>query len=232
MKNIVIVGCGKGIGLAIAKIVREDHQVIGISKSDNTELHHPNVTFYPMDILTGNVKAIDFPETIDGIIYTPGSINLKPISRLSENDFKDDFEINVLGAVKIIRELLPNLKKSGNASVVLFSTVAAKIGMPFHASVAASKSALEGLTKSLAAEFAIQKIRVNAIAPSLTDTPLAAALLSSPEKVEGAAKRHPLQRVGKATEIAEMAVFLISDKASWITGQIIGIDGGMGSLKT
>ena len=174
---------------------------------------------------------INFPETIDSLIYAPGSINLKPINRLTEDDFRSDFEINVIGAVKIIKKILPNLKKADHASVVLFSTVAAKLGMPFHASVAASKSAVEGLTKTLAAELSSQKIRVNAIAPSLTDTSLAAQLLSTPEKREAAAKRHPLQEIGSPQEMAEMAAFLISDNARWITGQIIGIDGGMGSIK-
>ncbi|MCW4452500.1 SDR family oxidoreductase [Kaistella sp. BT6-1-3] len=231
MKNIVIVGCGKGIGLAAAKILSEQHRIIGISKTENAEINQLNIEFYPLDILSGNLDDINFPETIDGLIYAPGSINLKPINRLTEDDFRNDFEINVIGAVKIIKKILPNLKKSDHASVVLFSTVAAKLGMPFHASVAASKSAVEGLTKSLAAELSSQKISVNAIAPSLTDTSLAAQLLSTPEKREAAAKRHPLQGIGTAEEMAEMAAFLISDNARWITGQIIGIDGGMGSVK-
>lgn len=231
MKNIVIIGCGKGIGLATAKILSEQHKIIGISKTENPELNHPNIEFHQMDILSANLDDITLPEVLDGVVYAPGSINLKPFNRLSIDDFKNDFEINVIGAVKVIQKLLPNLKKSESASIVLFSSVAAKLGMPFHASVAASKNAVEGLTKSLAAEFSAQKIRVNAIAPSLTDTHLAANLLSTPEKREASAKRHPLQRIGNAEEIAEMTAFLISDKSSWITGQIFGIDGGMGSVK-
>ncbi|GEN75335.1 SDR family NAD(P)-dependent oxidoreductase [Chryseobacterium hagamense] len=231
MKNIVIIGCGRGIGLAAAKILSEEHHIIGISKTGNPELNHPNIEFHVMDILSGNPDEIAFPEVVDGLVYAPGSINLKPFNRLSVENFKNDFEINVLGAVKIIQKLLPNLKKSESASVVLFSSVAAKLGMPFHASVSASKNAVEGLTKSLAAEFSAQKIRVNAIAPSLTDTQLAAQLLSTPEKREASAKRHPLQRTGNPEEIAAMAAFLISDHASWITGQVFGIDGGMGSVK-
>ena len=137
-----------------------------------------------------------------------------------------------MGAVSLVQKLLPNLKRAGGASIVLFSTVAAKLGMPFHTSVAASKAAVEGLAKSLAAELASSKIRVNVIAPSLTDTPLAANLLNTAEKKEAAGKRHPLQRVGTAEEMAQLVSFLLSDNSSWITGQVIGVDGGMGSLKT
>jgi NAD(P)-dependent dehydrogenase (short-subunit alcohol dehydrogenase family) len=231
MKNIVIIGCGKGIGLATAKLLAEEHKIIGISKTNTNELSHPNIDFYPIDVLTEDLDQITFPDVVDGLIYAPGSINLKPFHRLSEEDFIKDFKINVLGAVKIIQKFLPNLKKSSSASIVLFSSVAAKVGMPFHASVSVSKNGVEGLTKSLAAEFSTLKIRVNAIAPSLTDTNLAAQLLSTPEKREASAKRHPLQRIGNPEEIAALAAFLISDQSSWITGQIIGVDGGMGNLK-
>lgn len=231
MKNIVIIGCGQGIGFATAKILSENHNVIGISRTENSEIKSLNIDFHQFDILSGNLDEITFPEVVHGLVYAPGSINLKPFNRLSVEDFKNDFEINVLGAVKIIQKLLPNLKKAETASVVLYSSVASKLGMPFHASVSASKSAVEGLTKSLAGELSTQKIRVNCIAPSLTDTNLASQLLSTPEKREASGKRHPLQRVGNADEMAKMTEFLLSDHASWITGQIIGIDGGMGSIK-
>lgn len=231
MKNIVIIGCGQGIGFASAKLLSKENKVIGISKTENSDVKSLNIEFHQMDILSENLDEINFPDVIDGLVYAPGSINLKPFNRLSTEDFKNDFEINVLGAVKIIQKLLPNLKKSESASVVLFSSVAAKLGMPFHASISASKSAVEGLTKSLAAELSAQKIRVNAIAPSLTDTNLASQLLSTPEKLEASGKRHPLQRVGNAEEMAKMTEFLLSENSSWITGQIIGIDGGMGNIK-
>lgn len=231
MKNIVIIGCGQGIGFAAAKILSENHYVIGISRTENPEIENLNIEFHPIDILSGNLDEIIFPEVIDGLVYAPGSINLKPFNRFSIEDFRNDFEINVLGAVKTIQKLLPNLKKSETASVVLFSSVAAKLGMPFHSSISASKSAVEGLTKSMAAEFSTQKIRVNAIAPSLTDTNLASPLLSTPEKREDSGRRHPLQRVGRADEIARMVAFLLSDHSAWITGQIIGIDGGMSNIK-
>lgn len=231
MKNIVIIGCGQGIGFATAKILSEKHHIIGISKTENPEVKKLNIEFHQLDILSGNLDAITFPDTIDGLVYAPGSINLKPFNRLSSDDFKNDFEINVLGAVKTIQKLLPNLKKSESASIVLFSSVAAKLGMPFHASISASKNAVEGLTKSLAAEFSSQKIRVNAIAPSLTNTHLASQLLSTQEKREASEKRHPLQRIGNSDEIAKMAEFLLLENSLWITGQIIGIDGGMSSIK-
>ena len=231
MKNIVIIGCGQGIGFATAKILSENNNVTGISRTHNPEVEKLKIEFHQLDILAGNLDDINFPEVVDGLVYVPGSINLKPFNRLSTDDFKNDFEINVLGAVKIIQKLLPNLKKSESASIVLFSTVAAKLGMPFHSSISASKSAVEGLTKSLAAELSAQKIRVNAIAPSLTDTQLASQLLSTPEKREASGKRHPLQRVGNAEEMAKTTAFLLSADSSWITGQIIGIDGGMGSIK-
>ena len=231
MKNIVIIGCGSGIGLATAKELHKTHQVLGISRTKTSEIDNLNIQFYEKNILTYSLEDITFPEKIDGLVYAPGSINLKPFNRLTEEDFRNDFEINVLGAVKIIQKLLSNLKKSDNASIVLFSSVAAKTGMPFHASIATSKAAIEGLTKSLAAELAAQKIRVNAIAPSLTETPLASQLLYSEERREASAKRHPLQKIGQPEEIAKMVVFLLSESGSWITGQTIGIDGGIGSLK-
>lgn len=213
------------------KNLSENNHVTGISRSHHPELDKLNIEFVQMDILTGNLDEITFPEVIDGLVYAPGSINLRPFKRLTEDDFKKDFEINVLGAVKCIQKLLPHLKKSEHASVVLFSSVAAKLGMPFHAFVSASKSAVEGLTKSLAAELSAEKIRVNAIAPSLTDTKLVSQLLSTPEKRDASGKRHPLQRVGNAVEMAKMTEFLLSADSSWITGQIIGIDGGLGSIK-
>ena len=233
MKNIIIAGAGKGIGLKTAELLQSENQLFTISRNNTAELSALSTKFYQLDLVNDNLDTLnDLPETIDGLVYCPGSINLKPFNRLTAQDFLNDFNQNVLGAVSLIQKLLPNLKRSGGASIVLFSTVAAKLGLPFHTSVAASKAAVEGLAKSLAAELASSKIRVNVIAPSLTDTPLAANLLNTEEKKEAAGKRHPLQRVGTAQEMAQLVSFLLSDNSSWITGQVIGVDGGMGSLRT
>ena len=233
MKHIIIAGAGKGIGLKTAELLKDTNQLFTIARNNTPELSALSTRFYQLDLVTDNLDALnDLPETIHGLVYCPGSINLKPFNRLTVQDFLNDFNQNVLGAVSLVQKLLPNLKRAGGASIVLFSTVAAKLGMPFHASVAASKAAVEGLAKSLAAELASVKIRVNVIAPSLTDTPLAASLLNSEEKKEAAGKRHPLQRVGTAEEMAQLVSFLLSDNSSWITGQVIGVDGGLGSLRT
>lgn len=233
MKNIVIAGAGKGIGLKTAQLLQTEHNLFCISRSNTPELALLNSQFYEIDLAKDNLDSLDnLPDSIDGLVYCPGSINLKPFNRLTAQDFLNDFNQNVVGSVSLIQKLLPKLRNANNASIVLFSTVAAKLGMPYHASIATSKAAVEGLTKSLAAEFSASKIRVNAIAPSLTDTPLAASLLNTEEKKESSAKRHPLQRIGNSNDMAQLVSFLLSDNSSWITGQIIGVDGGMGNLKT
>ncbi|MFT5736039.1 MAG: 3-oxoacyl-[acyl-carrier protein] reductase, partial [Maribacter sp.] len=186
MKTCIIIGGSKGIGNAIVNELAETHKVINISRTA-PEMAHTIVTHYTCDILTDDLPDI---EEVDGLIYCPGSMNLKPISRLSLDDFRSDFEINVLGAVKSIQKYLPQLKKGKNPSILLFSTVASKLGMPFHASVATSKSGVEGLVKSLGAELA-PTIRVNAIAPTVTDTELASKLLRNEKMIT---ERHPLKR--------------------------------------
>lgn len=231
MKNIVVVGAGRGIGLATVKALQSEN-LFTISRQLTNELEALNTKFYSLDAAKDDVAVLtDLPEVIHGVVYCPGSINLRPFNRLTAQDFLNDFQQNVLGAIAVIQYLLPRLKKADGASVVLFSTVAVKIGMPFHASIAAAKGAIEGLAKSLAAELATSKIRVNVIAPSLTDTPLANALLNSDEKREAAAKRHPLNSIGSADEIGQLVAFLMREDSRWITGQIIGVDGGIGSLK-
>lgn len=231
MKNIVVVGAGRGIGLATVKALQSEN-LFTISRQLTNELEALNTKFYSLDAAKDDVAVLtDLPEVIHGVVYCPGSINLRPFNRLTAKDFLNDFQQNVLGAIAVIQYLLPRLKKADGASIVLFSSVAVKIGMPFHASIAAAKGAIEGLAKSLAAELATSKIRVNVIAPSLTDTPLASALLSSNEKREAAAKRHPLNSIGSADEIGQFVAFLMREDSRWITGQIIGVDGGIGSLK-
>lgn len=229
MKNIVVVGGTKGIGKSIVELLTDGNVFViarGINKYPNTG----NIHFIGADVTGPSIDLSMLPDVIDGLIYCPGSINLKPFHRLTEQDFLHDWQINFMGAVRMIQQLLPCLKRRENSSVVLFSTVAVSIGMPFHASIAAAKGAVEGLTKSLAAEFA-PKIRFNCIAPSLTQTSLAEKLVNTPEKMEAGGRRHPLQRIGQAGDVAEMACFLLSDKAGWITGQVLHIDGGMSSLK-
>ena len=231
MGKYVIVGASQGIGESIATaLVAKGHEVINFSRNPTSISGVVNYTWDALASDDSALAAITGP--LDGIAYCPGSINLKPFHRLASADFEKDFQINVLGAVRVIQALLPALKQSDTSSIVLFSTVAVQTGMGFHASIASAKGAIEGLTRSLAAELSANKIRVNAIAPSLTLTPLAGALLNSPEKIEAGGKRHPLGRVGQAEDVANLAAFLLDSTNSWITGQIMGVDGGIGSLRT
>jgi NAD(P)-dependent dehydrogenase (short-subunit alcohol dehydrogenase family) len=232
-KNIFIVGGSSGIGLELVKVLSDDrHEIYVGSRTADTLVEIPGVHHIPMDVAAEKLDLETLPETLQGLVYCPGTIVLKPFQRLTIDDFKKDFNINLLGAVKVIQGCIKQLKKSQTgATIVLFSTVAVKTGMPFHASVASAKAAVEGLTRSLAAEFA-PRIRVNAIAPSLTDTPLAINLLSSEEKRKASADRHPLKRVGISLEIAQSAAHLLSDAGAWITGQVLTVDGGMSALRT
>jgi NAD(P)-dependent dehydrogenase (short-subunit alcohol dehydrogenase family) len=226
--NYLIIGASKGIGKAIAeKLTAQNHQVYTAQRNFEESLNENQ--FQSFDAVINNLNLDLLPDTIDGLVYCPGSINLKPFHRLTNDDFYNDWQINFLGAVKVIQAIFPRLKLA-KGSVVLFSSVAAQSGMPFHASISAAKSAIEGLTYSLAAEFA-PSIRVNAIAPSLTETPLSAKLLADNARKEAAAKRHPLQKYGQANDIAAMATFLLSKDASFITGQVIKIDGGLSNIK-
>jgi NAD(P)-dependent dehydrogenase (short-subunit alcohol dehydrogenase family) len=232
-KHFLIVGGSSGIGLEIVKALHEKGNEVYVGSRTNDQLAElAGVHHLPLDVTEDSLNLEGLPEVLNGIVYCPGTIQLKPFQRLTIEDFMEDLQVNFLGAVKTIQACLARLRKSKTgASVVLFSTVAVKTGMPFHASVAGAKAAVEGLTRSLAAEFA-PRIRFNAIAPSLTDTPLAQNLLSSDEKRQGSADRHPLKRVGTPQEIAGLAVHLLSDAGAWLTGQIIHIDGGMSSLRT
>lgn len=230
-KNILIVGGSSGVGLALAaQLSASQAHLFTASRTEPPGLDRG--TYLPLDVEQPVGEALAaLPETLHGLVYCPGTIHLRPFNRLTEQEFLKDFRVNVLGAVNVIQACLPRLKGAQGASIVLFSTVAAKTGMNFHASIATAKSGLEGLALSLAAELSGSRIRVNVVAPSLTDTPLAKNLLASDEKREASNKRHPLGRIGTPEEVASVAAFLLSDQASWITGQILGVDGGLGNLK-
>jgi NAD(P)-dependent dehydrogenase (short-subunit alcohol dehydrogenase family) len=231
MAKYLVIGASSGIGNALATQLSESgNQVYATYNKNEGVSSNANLSFHPLNVLDENILLDFIPESINGLVYCPGSINLKPFARIKPEDFESDFKLQVVGAIKVIQASLPKLKDAENASIVLFSTVAVQSGLNFHSQVAASKGAIEGLTKALAAEFA-PKIRVNCIAPSLTDTPLAASLLNTDQKKEANALRHPLKRIGTPTYIANMAAFLLSDKSGWITGQILHVDGGMGSIK-
>ena len=226
MKTIVVIGGSKGIGLSIVKLLTPSHKVISISRSVSN-IEHENLTHYSVDVLSEELPDIS---EVDGLVYCPGSINLKPISRLKIEDFRNDFEINVIGAVKVIQKYARVMKDSQHPSIVLFSTVAVKLGMPFHASIATAKAGVEGLVKSLGAEFA-PKIRINAIAPTVTDTELATKLLRNERMIENITERHPLKKFLSPDEVAEMALFLLSHKTASMSGQILEMDCGIVNFK-
>jgi NAD(P)-dependent dehydrogenase (short-subunit alcohol dehydrogenase family) len=229
MKSILIIGGSQGIGHAILEALKNDHYIHCISRNKVMDTASKNVLYYNLDITSEEV--LPEIEALDTIIYCPGSINLKPFTSLPLEDFRRDIEINVIGAIKVIKHYLSALKKSDkNPSITLFSTVANVLGMPFHSSVSVSKGAVEGLVKSLAAELA-PTIRVNAIAPTVTDTPLASKILRNDRLKEKIKERHPLNDYLEATEVAGLATFLLSNNAKSISGQIIPMDYGIGHLK-
>ena len=230
-KSYVVVGGSTGIGLAVlAQLTSEGECVIQLSRHPERVPANPEVTSLPWDLRRDSFPADQLPDVLDGFVYCPGTITLKPFNRLREDDFRDDFEVNLIGAVRALQACLPHLKRSTTgASVVLFSTVAVQTGLPFHASVASAKGAVEGFTRSLAAELA-PGIRVNAVAPTVTDTPLAGRILSSDEKRRTAAERHPLQAINQPDDVAKTVLWLLRD-APMVTGQVIACDGGLSSLR-
>ena len=223
-----MIGGSYGIGLPLVKILNKEFNV-HVACRTNDQLQSENVNFIKFDALNDEFDNSLIPDEIHGFVYLPGSINLRPFKGLSVEAFKQDLEINLISLIKVLKTVMPKLVAADNSSIVLMSTVAVQRGMPFHSSVSASKGAIEGLTKSLAAEYA-PKIRVNAVAPSIVDTPLATRFLNNDLKIEKSAQKHPMKRVGNSADIAETINFLLSEKSSWMTGQIIGVDGGTSTL--
>lgn len=226
MKTYIVIGGSRGIGNALVKILLKNHKVINISRSQ-PKVSDKNLIHHNCDVLKDELPEI---EAADGLVYCPGSINLKPIGRFSLDEFRDDYEINVIGAVKSIQAYLKILKNGKHPSIVLFSTVAAKLGMPFHASVTAAKSGVEGLVKSLGAELATS-LRINAIAPTVTNTDLASKLLRNDKMIENITERHPMKKILEPQEVADMAKFLLSEKSSAFSGQVFEMDYGIVSSK-
>jgi NAD(P)-dependent dehydrogenase (short-subunit alcohol dehydrogenase family) len=232
--NYLVVGGNSGIGKAIVTVLADSGNNVWAASRSNSETYAElGVNYIECDITEDDLSFLrsKLPDKLHGLVYCPGTINLKPFRSLKIEDFRRDFELNALGAVRVLQACQKSLTASKNASVVMFSTVAARIGMSYHASIASAKAAVEGLAKSLAAEWARQNIRVNVIAPSLTDTPLAGKLLSDEKRREASAERHPLKRVGAASDIAAATRYLLSKDASWVTGQVISVDGGLSSVR-
>lgn len=230
-KTYLMIGGNSGIGEACLKIIIEQNQrLITITRTDlksaNASLH----TALKADACKTLPDIGAYTQSLDGVIYCPGTISLKPFISTQIENFRNDFEINVIGLVNTLQKSLSLLKNNSKASVVAFSTIACKLGMPYHSSIAASKCAVEGLIRTLAAEYASSNIRFNAIAPSIIDTSLAGKILTNNQKKEEIARKHPLKKIGSADEIASLAMFLLSDDSSWITGQVIHSDGGLSSI--
>ena len=230
MKNYLVIGSSTGIGEAITLQLSNTHKVFGTYYNNQPSFINEYISSHYLNVLDENYNLDFLPDSLDGIVYCVGAISLKPFSRINSNEFIEDYKLQVLGAIKIIQQCLPKLKNVESASIVMFSTVAVQNGFNFHSIVSSSKGAIEGLTKALSAELA-PKIRVNCIAPSLTLTPLSSGLLNTPEKIEANAQRNPLKKLGTAADVANAALFLLTDQSAWVTGQIFHIDGGMSTIK-
>ncbi len=226
-RTILLIGGNSGIGLATARFLQQNGDNVLAAARTAAPLQEMGIPVQPFDAESPTKLAL--PPVLDGLVYLPGTITLKPFHRLTAEDFLLDFQVNCLGAIAAIQAAMPALKAGTAASIVLFSSVAVSQGMAFHASIAAAKGAVEAITRSLAAELA-PHIRVNTIAPSLTNTPLAANLLSSDAKMEASAKRHPLQQLGDPEDVARLVAFLLSPESRFMTGQILRPDGGLSSV--
>ena len=235
MRTVAIIGDSKGIGLALRqRLLARGDKVIGVSRTGSQAVG--NYTGLVFDAVAHPCDLSSFTDRLDGLVYCPGTIVLKPVRGVKQELVMEDFKVNVMGFLQSVQANLKLLKAAASdpsgpkPSIVGFSTVAVQTGMGFHASIAMAKGALEGLVRTMACEFA-PDIRVNAIAPSLTDTPLAAGLLSSDAKREASAERHPLKRVASAQEVAAMAAYLLSSDAAAMTGQILQVDNGMSAVR-
>ena len=225
----LVIGGTSGIGAAlVAHLAGNGHQVIRTGRGEAAD--GPDSVRHIVWDAADPFPEQALPERLDGLAYCPGTIRLAPFNRMKDEDFLEDLEINLMGAVRALRGAQKVLSATSGSSVVVFSSVAVTTGMPFHASVAAAKGALEGLTRALAAELA-PDVRVNALALSLTDTPLAKRLLASEAKRQAAAGRHPLQQVGAPEGVARLAATLMEDRNGWVTGQVIVADGGLSGLR-
>jgi NAD(P)-dependent dehydrogenase (short-subunit alcohol dehydrogenase family) len=230
MSRYLIVGGSHGIGAGVVdQLLASGSEVANVSRTPShvDDVRYSHLT---LDVTTSQLDATQLPDQLDGFVYCPGSINLGPIRQLNRDAMLQDYHLNVVAAIECLQAALPSLRLSGNASVVFFSTVAVGQGMTMHASVSAVKGAIEGLTRSLAAELA-PKLRINCVAPGLTETPLSERFLSSDQKKSAMAEKHPLKRVGTVQDIAAMVTFLLKPESSWITGQVIGVDGGMSAIR-
>ncbi|MGK7397201.1 MAG: SDR family NAD(P)-dependent oxidoreductase [Candidatus Cyclobacteriaceae bacterium M3_2C_046] len=227
MANYLIVGSGSTIGRSVIELLlKEDHSLTTVSRQQSGS-YSGQVAHLQLNIMEEVIPHESIPQ-LDGLVYLPGTINLKPFRTLKPENFRHDLDVNLLGAVSVIQAALPKMKEQ--SAIVMFSSVAVQAGMPYHSTVAVSKGAVEGLVRSLAAELA-PHVRVNAVAPSLVDTNLSQRLINSDEKQKAVRERHPLKTYGQPEDIAEMVTYLLSPKSRWITGQIIGIDGGLSKLR-
>ncbi len=231
MKNFLIVGGSSGIGKQLVKILsQQGHRVYATYHTHITSTDSDLVSFHHLDVRQEELDLNFLPESIHGLAYCPGSIQLLPFRRLKTKDIFDDIDLQINGLVKVLQNAYKPMR-NGKASIVLFSTVAVQQGFNFHSLVGITKGAIEGLTRSLAAELA-PNMRVNAIAPSITDTPLAARLLNTDEKKKSSAENHPLKKIGDPNDIAAVALFLLSNDSNWMTGQILHVDGGKSSINS